>query len=542
MAVLRKLASATAMKDTLKAIVQVLESGKPELQVAAAQILGELHARDASVVGALDDAMRRSPVLGRFCLDALAKIGTAEAIEVLAGTLVDNEALAEHAAHLLGEVGARAHGVLARSYAQALGDQRVRILGILARGLGKEALSVFVHAMLTPETAAAAGRLLLAAADQFDATLRKQFRDGLVPHLGDALPEQCLAEVVTVLAGIDASGSRALMLRLSGSGNPVVVRSAAYRALRGSKLTAAQARGLMDLLADPDERDVHDAVRELLADLPEVPDGMVPVLKRLLASRQPEQRLFALRMLRTAAGAEMAKVALKLLDHDDERFRHAAADALAHNKQAIEPLIRVVQTSRDPALVQAAADVLVRLAPEMPPKTVRAVIDKSIRLLVTNARTSDLLLGVALAGTGTKLGTELVDRAVRLRRTRRYGDALHVLARLAASPHGSDEGRYQLALARLLQDMSRPTGELDSPGNPTMGFFSALVRSGFPLAERLRKESAVSPEALLHVASHFADAVGVERRFGTEMLQYLVSRKKGRTGDEARVVLRAVGG
>jgi hypothetical protein len=52
----------------------------------------------------------------------------------------------------------------------------------------------------------------------------------------------------------------------------------------------------------------------------------------------------------------------------------------------------------------------------------------------------------------------------------------------------------------------------------------------------------VSPEALLHVASHFADAVGVERRFGTEMLQYLVSRKKGRTGDEARVVLRAVGG
>jgi len=530
------------MNDTLKAIVQVLESGKPELQVAAAQILGELRARDPVVVRELEAAMERSPVLGRFCLDALTKIGTAEAIAVLAGTLVENEALAEHAAHLLGEVGSPAHRVLADTYDQALGDQRLRILGILGRTIDKDALSVFVHALLTPETAAAAGRLLLAAADQFDAQLRKQFRDGLTPHLEGALPEQCLAEVVTVLVGVDAAGSRSLLLRMSADGHPASVRSAAYRSLRGSKLSAAQVRAMMDLLAEPNEKDVHDAVRDVLAELPEVPTSMVPVLKRLLAARQPEQRLFALRMLRKATGADMAKVSLKLLDHDDERFRRAAADALAHNKQAIDPLVRVVQTSRAPGLVQAAADVLVRLAPAMSPKAVRGVLDKAARLLATNARTSDLLLGVVLASQGTKVGAELVERAVRLRRTRRYGDALHVLARLAASPHGSDEGRYQLALTRLLQDMARPADELESPGNPTMGFFSALVRSGFPLVERLRKESAVSPEALLHVASHFAEAVGVERRFGTELLQYLASRKKGRAGDEARVALRAVGG
>lgn len=541
MAVLRK-RQRSAMNDTLKAIVQVLESGKPELQVAAAQILGELRPRDASVVAALESAQGRSPVLGRFCLDALAKIGSGEAIQVLARNLIESEALAEHAAQLLGEVGGRAHAVLSKTYTQALGDQRDRILSILARSLGKDSLSVFVHALLTPETTAVAGRLLLGAAGSFDSALRKQFHDGLVPHLDGALPEQCLAEVVTVLAGVDPSGSRALLLRLSSAGNPALVRSAAYRSLRGSKLTAAQVRAMMDVVADAEAKDVHDAVREVLTELPEVPDGLVPQLKRLLAARQPEQRLFALRMLRTASGAEMAKVALKLLDHDDERFRRAAAEALAHNKQAIEPLLRVVQTSRDAALVQSAAEVLVRLAPEMPPKTLRAVLDKAIKLLATNARTSDLLLGVALANQGAKVAAEFVDRAVRLRRTRRYGDALHVLARLAASPLGNDEARYQLALARLLQDMARPAEELESPGNPTMGFFAALVRSGFPLADRLRKESAVTPEAMLHVASHFAEAVGVERRFATELLQFLATRKKGRAGDEARVVLRAVGG
>jgi hypothetical protein len=69
-----------------------------------------------------------------------------------------------------------------------------------------------------------------------------------------------------------------------------------------------------------------------------------------------------------------------------------------------------------------------------------------------------------------------------------------------------------------------------------------LVRAGFPLQERLRKESSLVPEALLRIATHFAEAVGEERRFGTDLLQYLAGRKKGRAGDEARVALRAVGG
>ncbi|MBX3461942.1 MAG: hypothetical protein KF830_02140 [Planctomycetes bacterium] len=530
------------MNDTLKAIVHVLDSGKPELQVAAAQILGELHAKDPIVVRALGSALRRSPVLGRFCLDALAKIGSREAIAALATPLLEQEALADHAAHLLGEIGAPAHGVLAEAYGQALGDQRARILGILGRAPTKEGLAVFVRALGTPETTAAAGQLLVAAAGAFEPALRKQFREAMTPHLDTALPEQCVAQVLAVLAAIDAGGARPLMLKLSAAGNPALVRSAAFRALRGSKLTEAQVRSMMDLLADPAERDVHEAVREVLAALPELPAAMVPVLKRLLTARQPEQRLFALRMLRTATGADMVKVALKLLDHEEERFRSAAADALAHNKHAFEPLVRVVQTSRDPALAQSAADVLVRLAPAMPPKAVRGLLDRAARLLTAHARTADLLLGVVLAAQGGKIGADIVERAVRLRRSRRYAEALHLLARLVSSAHANDEGRYQLALTRLLQDMAYPSGDSHAAGDPTMGFFAALVRSGFPLAERLRRESAISPEALLRVGSHFAEAVGEERRFGTELLQHLALRKKGRAGDEARVALRAVGG
>ena len=43
------------------------------------------------------------------------------------------------------------------------------------------------------------------------------------------------------------------------------------------------------------------------------------------------------------------------------------------------------------------------------------------------------------------------------------------------------------------------------------------------------------------IATHFAEAVGPERRFATELLHHLASRTKGRAGEEARLTLRVAG-
>jgi hypothetical protein len=532
------------MNDTLKIIVETLETGKPELQVAAAQILGELRAREPAVVRALGSAVRRSPVLGRFCLDALSKIATPDALELIARVLVEHEQLADHAAHLLGDAGSPAHEVLVGVYGQAVGEQRNRILAILAKSLSKDAIGVFVQGLLTPETTETASRLLQSAASQFVPPLQKALREGLAKYLQSSLPDVCLAQVVAVLAKVDGEGSRSLFLDFTGPETVPVVRSAALRALQGTRMSAAQVRSMMDLLEDPLQKDVHEAAREALAQLPEVPEALVPVLKRLLSARPPEQRLFALRMLRTSGAPDVTKIALKSLDHGDPRFRQAAADVLAYSKHAVEPMVRLVLVAKDPALARTAADILVRLHNHHPfsPKFTSALADKAVRLLATNSFAGDLLLGVLLATGSNKMGPMLVDRGIRLRRARRLPDALHVLARVAASPLANDECRYQLALAKLLQDMTKPAVEVSAPGNSTMGFFAALVRNEFPLLERLCKESSVTPEAMLRVAMHFSSAVGAERKFGTELLKHLASRKKGRAGDEARVVLRAVSG
>jgi hypothetical protein len=530
------------MNETLKTIVGLLDTGKPELQVAAAQILGELRIKDPTVVRSLANAMRRSSVLGRFCLDALAKLQTEEAAAIVARAAVELDPLGDHAAHLVGELGALAQPVLAAAWQDAVPEQKSRILTILGRNVGKDGVPVFVQALLTPETTALASRVLAGAASQFTPPLQKALRDGLAKHLDGALPDVCLAQVVAVLAAVDAEGSRPTLVRLVAPETAPVVRSAAFRALRGSKLTAAQVKSMMDLLEDPAQKGVHDAVREVLADLPELPDAVVPVLKRLLASRNPEQRLFALRMLRTAGGAELAKVALKLLDHDDPRFRQAAAESLAHNRQAIDPVLRLLVTTRDPALAQVCGEILVRLREHIAPKLARSLAERSVKALSGNARVADLLLDVVLASGAARLAAFLVERCIRLRRVARHADAMHVLARLAAAVPADDEVRYQLALTKLLHDAAQPVAENAAPGNSTMGFLATLLRGGFPVLDRLRKESAMTPELLLRVATHFASAVGPERRFATELLQHLAARTKGRAGDEARVALRAVGG
>lgn len=529
------------MNDTLKLIVGLLDAGKPELQVAAAQILGELRPKDGAALRSLQSAMRRSPVLGRFCLDALAKIQTPEALAVLADTMVESDQLGDHAMQLLADVGQVAHGVLAARFGTTLGDASLRILGVMARHPGKEAIPLFVHALLTPDLSLSAARTLLAGAASMPPGFGKSLREGLTKHLEVALPDACLTNVINVLARVDADGARATLLRYTNAQQSPAVRSAAFLALRGTALTAAQLRVLLELLEDVEQKDVHEAAREVLASLPEVPEGVLPVMKRLLTARQPEQRLFALRMLRTAGGGELAKFALKWLDHADERFRTAAIEALAHNRQAEELVLRLLVTTKDVRLAETAAGILMRQAAHLPAKFARGLAEKAIKMLAGNVRVADLLLDVALASAGSKVLPFLVDCCVRMRRSGRRSDAMHVLARIASTPHGDAEVRYQLALTKLLHDATQSPAESAPPGNSTMGFLAALVRDGFPLFDRLRKEGSLTPDLLLRIATHFTEGVGVERRFGTDLLQHLATRTRGRAGDEAKVVLRAVG-
>ena len=189
---------------------------------------------------------------------------------------------------------------------------------------------------------------------------------------------------------------------------------------------------------------------------------------------------------------------------------------------------------------QIAGTILARLSSHITLKMQKTAGEKAVKLLATNSRLGDMLLDLVLHAGGTKITPFFIDKAIRLRRAQRTAEALHVLAKIGASDFSDDEVHYQIAVIKLLAAADEVEGS-GAPGNSTMGFFSVLIRADFPLFDRLKSESAIKPDMLLRVATYFAQAVGAERRFGTELLQHLANRTKGRAGDEARLVLRSAG-
>ena len=529
------------MNDTVKAIVAMLDAGRADLQVAAAQVLGELRVKEPAVIKSLAASIQRSHVQGRFALEALAHIGTADAYRVLVRALVEHEGWNDQLSHLLNEASAAAHGPILESIDTAPPDRRLRLLHVLARSMHKDCVAPFVRALATPEVSAATKELLVEAGPKLPDVAKKALRDALTAAMREPLADACLANLIGSLAVVDVASAKAMLLQHTGDKSPLPVRIEALRALRGQELTTAQAKVFLAVLDDAAQQSVHDAVRELLASLQSLPEGLDEQLEKMLAARSPEQRLFALRALRASGSAEAVRIALKLRDHTDERFRAAAEDLLATSKHAVEPMLKLLLLAREPVEAGRVGAVLLRLAPHIQPKTAKAAAERAMKLLPQRPLIADHLADVAIAALGDKLVPMFAERALRWRKQKRYPEALHVLARLASKNMLDNEGRYQLAVTRLLQDAMRPGGEAATPGNAAMGFFLALLRDGFPLLERIKKDSSLPAEQQLKLGSYFAQTVGSDRRFGQDLLAHLHKRHKGRIGDEVKLAMRAAG-
>lgn len=537
------------MNDTVRDILAILEHGKPELQVAAVQILGELKPKGAEVGKALEAALERGGdrVLGRYLLEALAKLGTADAVRAVARSLQGPEGMGDQAAHLLAEMGKSAHRALAEQFDTASVEARTRMLQIVGREPTREGLQILEKALFQHELAELAASTLAETAEQLTAEQQKQLSATLANELTErngTLSEVCMTAALRALGRVDPGGSRAFLVKLAGDKSSTEVRVAALRALRGVQLTAAQVKTFLAILQDGSQKELHAAVRETLEGLEEWPAALASALKKMIAARSPEQRLFALRALRGFPTPEVARIALKFLGHADESYRAAAAQALARNKSAVEPLLRALQTERNPDRAMVLIGILVRLREHFQPRHLRTVVERAIKQMGSNAAVGERLLDAALAIDADKAMPMLLEKAVRLRRVKRFEEAAVILARLCVPPHGHAEALYQLALARLLLDQKRPAGTVAAnggSGSATMGYFAHLVRDGFPLLDRIKKETMLGPDVMLRLAKHFVEGVGAERKFGLDLLQHLASRTRGKIGEEAKLSLRTAG-
>lgn len=536
------------MNETLKAIARLMEEGTPELKVAAAQVLGELKPQAAAVVQALGKQLTYGDnVLNRYILQALSQIGSDDAVAILVSRLRDGGPTRDLVCHLLGQAGPKAVKPLTRAYDTEDGLQE-QLLQILGQYHEADAIAVLRKALLSEEKSlsSTAAAFLGKRLPELSEARRRSFRESLhkaVVKKTEDLPPASLAQALKVLRTLDGAACRPLLLKFAGPTHPPLVRKAALSALKGVKLTPTQAGKLLAFVRESDLDNVVRPTVAALSDHSNWPSAATKELRRLWSSRREEMKLFAIRALTETHTEEMAKLYLPHLTGPKPEFREAARKALANNPKALPVLLRAFTNERNAEKAAILSEPLAGLADHFSPSKLKSMCEKTARLLGQKDPLGQLYLDLLLGVDAEGAGRELADKAVRLRRARKLPEALTILMHLAKADCLDLEGRYQMALARLIMDHEEGrAGMSQHTGDATMGYIAGLVRDGFPVLDRLKKESMLEPEDLLRVGRHFNESIGPERRFGTELLRHVAEKHgKVKAGEEARMMIRTAG-
>lgn len=534
------------MNDTLKAIVKLLGEGKPERRIAAAQVLAELRPQDSAVVKALAGLLEGDAMYARHAVQALAAIGTEDATRALTERLRAGGAEADQISLLLVQnAGNGVAKVLTSVFDDSDNELRGRILAILGRLGAKESLAVFRKAVISadPALADAALRMLgddsLALPDDRRATLATQIARDL--QRKDASPD-ALAHGLRACAELDAQGARALLLKFAiAKTAPTQARQAALQGLERVELTPAQADSLIPLVADHEMTFVARPAMAALHGVAKWSSGGVNKLKKLLENENQEVQHFALHALRNCNTAAVGTACLDFLLGPSVNNHDAAAKALSTNPAALDALLKAFLKEKDVDVARRLANPLAKLGPHFKDAHVRALVDRAAKQVADGDSMGDITLHVVLTGARDAAMHELASRALKLRRAKKHADARVLLLRAASHGELSDEAQYQLGVCKLLAEARHAAAAEHAHGNgdATMGYFASLVRLGFPLLDRIKKETQLGPDQYLRLGRHFAESVAQERRFGAELLRYLaVKHPRVRAGEHAKNLLR----
>ncbi|MHC5063765.1 MAG: HEAT repeat domain-containing protein [Planctomycetota bacterium] len=532
------------MNETLKSILEILEDSKPELQIAAVQVLGELRPKDAAVTSSLATLLHRGEdYLSRHVLVAMSQIATGPALAQLVKCLLEGPPSADLAAHLLGDVGEAAVEPLTEAFADADNAGRERILALLNRLGSVEALPVMEEALfISPLCHLAAEGMQASTLEQLDGRRLRALKTRMSKALDDeGIEDHVLAQVLRVLGSLGAEDSRTTLLKFSKNDHGAEVRQAALESLVGVSLTPAQSEALLEYLTEDNLEQVVEPSMVLLADVSNWRASAQQVLRKLLSSRREHLRLFALKSMKGIKSAELVKPLVNHLLGPSEEMASAAAEALSENPAALEPMLRSFQLEKNPEKAKHLSIPLTKLGEKLSDAQIKSLGEKGCKQLIAQDPMGEVLLDLLMRAQPVKGPAFAVDKSQRMRRARKLPECLAILVFLAQGEYLDDEGSYQLAVARLLLD-DQTTREPGQVGDATMGYFARLVREEFPLLDRLKKESMVTPEALLRIGSHFADGVSSERRFGAEVLQYVSEKhSRHRAGEEALTMLKTGG-
>lgn len=541
------------MNPQVRKIVTLLKSGKPEHQLAAAIVLGELKPKETSAVKALGECLSGTTRPVRLAsIEALGKIGLPAGIPALIPLLeIEDGDIRNKALEALSAMGPRAVPTVARKLTDAPPPVRRALVTVLARihdRRATDALLTLIHGS-HPDSSIEASHALAEQAPSMTKKDRRAIRTRVERILRSSprkVQPAALSGGLALIGAFGDSSAAPLILKLAGPGYPEAVRREALlalgAALRGGALSPKVLASVFALLTDRAPHSLTTAALEVLYRL-DLPKSAASSLIGLLEARDPAVRRFAARKLGNIGGLRVSKRLVALLSDPDPSLRDAVADSLARMAEAAPLLMEELTRHSDVHKAWAVAHILKNHATKIPKPSLRALLKRAIDLIMKDERVWEPYLHVARHADLKQFYSALMTQASKLKRLKRYEQAEAVLKPLMRTEKFDSEAQFELSLASLKASANREGVSPRAPDSP-LELFRHLARDpSFPFLQRIRKEkSHLDSEDLYWLGFHLAEGPGDERALGAELLK-MVAQKEGKSklGRNARNKLRLEG-
>ena len=516
------------MDATLKTVCALLESPDNMRRCAAAIVLGTLAPKDTGVVKALGAALPGADsMLTPYLLEALTSIGSPEAAPLVL-PLLDAESLETklRAAALVAKAGPAVVPQIRERLAQASPAQKPVLVDVLARIHGREAFAAILDVLPDPDfelvkqACEAVRRHLAEVAPKDRAALHKAVVAFMKAPRARA-QERVLTSCLLLLGYIGRPEARAILLQHAAPACSLYVRRHALIGLKNLELTGAVAaalgREVTAYLDDPDDGIVRH-VLDILARIPSFGAAAAP-WRKLLVSRQPAVRAFAVRRLAEHDDAATNRDLLDLLQHEDTDLREVAASALATHKAASRLLLEALAKAGDAGQAWQLAKILKPHSEAVDAKVRKQFIALAARDLLAGSPRYEALLYFLRNLDPKAAETVLLEAGMEHRRAKRWAQAVECLRRLVSTESFDDETRFALTVCNLKVSLKDLAPQARAEDHALRGIQALLRNKAFKLFERLKKEKVLDASDLYYVGFHFAESVGEDQPFGIKILE-----------------------
>lgn len=502
-----------------------------ELRRAAVRVLGALKPPDPEVVDALGAALASEDrSLKALALEALAGIGPGPAFAPIASLLADEGELGRRAVGVLTAIGKGVLPRLKRRFDAAGATERRRILAVAVQLGGAVGIDLLLRALETGHAAevielGARRPDALAGVEARDrATLLRKV-DGFLES--DGLSPETAGAAVDLVARVLGREAVSRLIQYAGPPGPPSVRRSALEALARivgeGGLSPEQAATVLGFLGDPDYTNVVAPAMAVLERTRLSAAHAAPLLA-FLEGQDPALRRFAVAALGQVDSTRSATALLGVLRGDNPDLQDRAAESLRRQSSAVPLVAAALAEAPDPQTAWVLARILHPHDHRLKPDQVKRLAQAASRWLETGDRRGEAVVSVLKERHLDQLADAGLQRVRRLKRDRKAAEVLNLLRPLHRDGREPPaEIRYEAAIAELVlarKDVVR-AARLENPGLQAL---EPLVQEpGFPLLTRLKRDkSALTPEEIYLIGSHFAERPFADRIFGGEILRWLV--------------------